>query len=342
MAKRVKIQVDVNDVFTDTVDSAVRTAVVKSEMWPIVLATYATTERKAKVGAFHNGAEKIIHMMTDGGFSVCAIVKNGVGDEYKFMSADNHLVGIDPTNTYYYSNRMVSVNPRYLANNLRPESKHDAKASLMSDLRRAQTAPSDIFRSVLSLMLEDFAGSWSGTNKPEATVDTKLITELILAQFSEDKYEIPPAQAQRLRGVYLDHMGEVRKFNDIMDRVAAYFTTDKWLLIPNSLGGVTLGAVSHHAIQVAIENYRKTGSMPSETEFNYGVPVVPFKRYKTMNDIPDDISSELNIALTMLKAHTNTQEGMPNVAEPRYWESIEAIGMQHYRIGRTPLYILSK
>jgi hypothetical protein len=192
------------------------------------------------------------------------------------------------------------------------------------------------------MMIENFAGGWQAMAKPEASVDRELITELILAQFSEDKYEIPPAQAQRLRGVYLDHMGEVRKFNDIMDRVAAYFTTDKWLLIPNSLGGVTLGAVSYHAIQVAIDNYRKTGSMPSETEFNYGVPVVPFKRYKTMNDIPDDIASELNIALTMLKAHTNTQAGMPDVSEPRYWESIEAIGLQHYRIGRTPLYILSK
>ena len=342
MAKRVKVQVDVNDVFLDTVDPAERTAVIKSEMWPVVLATYATTERKAKVGAFHNGGEKIIHMMTDGGFSVCAIVKNGVGDEYRFTSADNYLVGTNPTNTYHYSNRMESVNPRYLANNLRPESKHDAKASLMSDLRKAQVAPSDIFRQVLHMMIENFAGSWSGTNKPEATVDKELITELVLAQFSEDKYEIAPAQAQRLRGVYLDYMGEVKKFNAMLDRVAAYFTTDKWLLIPNSLGGVTLGAISYHAIQVAIDNYRKTGSMPSETEFNYGVPVVPFKRYKTMNDIPDDISSELNIALTMLKAHTNTQEGMPDVSEPRYWESIEAIGIQHYRIGRTPLYILSK
>ena len=75
MAKRVKIRVDVNDVFLDTVDPAVQTAVVKSEMWPVVLATYATTERKAKVGAFHNGAEKIIHMITDEGFSVCSIAK---------------------------------------------------------------------------------------------------------------------------------------------------------------------------------------------------------------------------------------------------------------------------
>ena len=342
MAKRVKIQVDVNDVFLDTVDPAVRTAVVKSEMWPIVLAAYATTERKAKVGAFHNAGEKIIHMMTDEGFSVCGIAKTITGEEYSFMSADNHLVGVDPTNTYHYSNRMSSANPRYMASNLRPESKHDAKASLMSDLRKAQVAPSDIFRQTLHMMIENFAGGWSGMGKPEVSVDRELITELVLAQFSEDKYEIPPAQAQRLRGVYLDHMGEVRKFNAMLDRAAAYFTTDKWLLIPNSLGGVILGAVSYHAIQVAIDTYRKTGNLPMETEFNYGVPVVPFKRYKSMNDIPADIASELNIALTMLKAHTNTQEGMPNVAEPRYWESIEAIGLQHYRIGRTPLYILSK
>lgn len=342
MAKRVKIQVDVNDVFLDTVDPAERAAVIKSEMWPIVLAAYATTERKAKVGAFYNGSEKIIHMMTDEGFSVCGITKTITGEEYSFLSADNYLVGTNLTNTYHYSNRMSSTKPRYMANNLRPESKHDAKASLMSDLRKAQVAPSDIFRQTLFMMLESFSGGWQAMAKPEASVASELATELILAQFSEDKYEIPPAQAQRLRGVYLDHIGEVRKFNAMMDRVATYFTTDKWLLIPNSLGGVILGAVSYHAIQVAIDIYRKTGNLPSETEFNYGVPVVPFKRYKTMNDIPDDISSELNIALTMLKAHTNTQAGMPDVSEPRYWESIEAIGLQHYRIGRTPLYILSK
>ena len=342
MAKRVKVQVDVNDVFLDTVDPAVRTAVVKSEMWPVVLATYATTERKAKVGEYHNGNEKIIHMMTDEGFGVCAIVKNGVGDEYRFMSADNFLVGMDVATTYNYSNRMESVNPRYLANNLRPESKHDAKASLMSDLRRAQTAPSFLMRNLLDLMIDHFAGGWQGASKPNASVYPELINELIMAQFSEDKYEIPPAQAQRLRGVYLDYMGEMKKFNAMLDRVAAFFTTDKWVLVPNSLGGVVLGAVSYHAVQVAIDKYRANCGLPCENEFNFGVPVVPFKRYKTMNDIPDDILSELNIALTMLKAHTNTQEGMPNVAEPRYWESIEAIGLQHYRIGRTPLYILSK
>ena len=342
MAKRVKVQVDVNDVFLDTVDPAVRTAVVKSEMWPVVLATYATTERKAKVGEYHNGNEKIIHMMTDEGFGVCAIVKNCVGDEYRFMSADNFLVGMDVATTYNYSNRMESVNPRYLANNLRPESKHDARASLMSDLRRAQTAPSFLMRNLLDLMIDHFAGGWQGASKPDASVDRELINELIMAQFSEDKYEIPPAQAQRLRGVYLDYMGEIKKFNAMLDRVAAFFTTDKWVLVPNSLGGVVLGAISYHAVQVAIDKYRANGGLPHENEFNFGVPVVPFKRYKTMNDIPADISSELNIALTMLKAHTNTQEGMPNVAEPRYWESIEAVGMQHYRMGRTPLFILSK
>jgi len=342
MAKRVKVQVDVNDVFLDTVDPAVRTAVVKSEMWPVALSVYSSTERKAKVGEYHNGNEKIIHMMTDEGFGVCAIVKNGVGDEYRFMSADNFLVGMDVTNTHHYSNRMESVNPRYLCSNLRPDSKHDAKASLMHVLRQPQTAPSFLMRTLLSLMIDNLAGGWQGPNTPDASVGRELINELIMAQFSEDKYEIPPAQAQRLRGVYLDYMGEMKKFNAMLDRVAAFFTTDKWVLIPNSLGGVILGAVSYHAIQVAIDTYRKTGNMPSETEFNFGVPVVPFKRYKSMNDIPADIASELNIALTMLKAHTNTQEGMPNVTEPRYWESIEAIGLQHYRIGRTPLYILSK
>jgi len=342
MAKRVKIQVDVNDVFLDTVDPAERTAVIKSEMWPVVLAAYATTERKAKVGAFHNAGEKIIHMMTDEGFSVCGVGKTITGEEYSFMSADNYLVGTNHTNTYHYSNRMSSTKPRYMANNLRPDSRHDAKASLMQDLRKAQNAPSEIIRQTLYMMIENFSGGWQAMVKPEASVDRELITELVLAQFSEDKYEIPPAQAQRLRGVYLDYMGEVRKFNAVMDRVAAYFTTDKWLLIPNSLGGVILGAISYHAIQVAIDIYRKTGNLPDETSFNFGVPVVPFKRYKSMNDIPDDIASELNIALTMLKAHTNTQAGMPDVSEPRYWESIEAIGLQHYRIGRTPLYILSK
>lgn len=349
MAKREKIKVDPKDLFLDTVDSVTQSIVMKSEMWPIVLSVYSTTEQRAKVAAYgNNSQEKIIHMATDQGFSVCAIARSAAGFstdvdyEYRFMSADYYLTGSDTNVTHNYSTRMVSSKPKYIANNLRATSVHDAKSSLMRALTEALSAPSLMIHSTLDTMIEHFAGGWSKTSKPEVSIERDLATELVKAQFSENKYDIPPAQIQRLRGVYLDYLGEMNTFNALVDRVAAFFTTDKWILVPDALGGVILGAVSNHAIQVAMDNYRKTGSLREDTEFNFGVPVVPFKKYKSMDDIPADISSELNIALTMLKAHTNTQQGLPRVDENKFWESIEAVGVHHYRVGRTTFYILSK
>lgn len=349
MAKREKIQVDVNNVFLNTVDPATRATVTRSDMWPIVLSVYSTTEQRVKVAAYADTVqEKIIHMTTDEGFSVCAIARSPSGfgtdvtHEYKYLSADNYLTGSGITSTSNYSTRMLSSKPKYIANNLRPTSTHDAKVSLLKDLKDALTAPHSMVYSTIDTMLEQFAGGWSKKCKPEVDVERDLATELIMAQFSEDKYEIPPAQAQRLRGIYLDYLGEVKNFNALVDRAAGFFTTDKWILIPDALGGTILGAVSNHAIQVALDIYKKQGDLPIGDSLNYAVPVVPFKRYKNMDDIPADISSELNVALTMLRTHTNTQQGLPRVDENKFWESIEAVGINNYRIGRTTFYILPK
>lgn len=349
MAKQERIKVDPKDLFLDTVDPVTRSAVMKSDMWPIVLSVYSTTEQRAKVAAYGSTLqEKIIHMATDQGFSVCAIARTAAGFtedvtyEYRFMSADYYLTGSDTNVTHNYTTRMTSSKPKYIANNLRATSVHDAKVKLMHDLTHALSAPSRMIHSTLDMMIEHFAGGWSKSSMPEVRIEPDLATELVKAQFSEDKYSIPPAQAQRLRGVYLDYLGEMNRFNAFVDRVAAFFTTDKWILVPDALGGVILGAVSNHAIQVALENYKKHGELVANDSFSYAVPVVPFKKYKNMDDIPADISSELNIALTMLKAHTNTQQGLPRVVENKLWESIEAVGVHHYRIGRTTFYILSK
>ena len=126
MAKREKIKVDPKDLFLDTVDPVTQSIVMKSEMWPIVLSVYSTTEQRAKVAAYgNNSQEKIIHMATDQGFSVCAIARSAAGFgtdvnyEYRFMSADYYLTGSDTNVTHNYSTRMVSSKPKYIANNLR-------------------------------------------------------------------------------------------------------------------------------------------------------------------------------------------------------------------------------
>jgi len=85
------------------------------------------------------------------------------------------------------------------------------------------------------------------------------------------------------------------------------FGNDKWVLLSDmNHGAVIVGAVSRQPLADAVNIFMKTGELPVIHKFKYIDAVVPFKRYKSFNDIDEDIRRDIEMQLTMLKLHTKS------------------------------------
>jgi len=154
---------------------------------------------------------------------------------------------------------------------------------------------------------------------------------------------VTSGHAQGVREAYEDYKAKVVKFKDDVDRMFSLVTTDKWIVVPNTVGGVLIGAVSHHPMHVALENYKEWGEMkPNGVGFTFADVIVPFKWYKNMDCVPSNIRSELDIALMMFYTHIN-QNSFPTIGSShKVWEAVETIATNTYNTNNASVFMLPK
>lgn len=343
MAKKVRVVVDSNDIFYEGLhDAATKQKVMKSALWPVAIALYSHCEKDIRIGPVHysNDDQYVFHFMTPSGFSVAALTFN-LGS-IRVMTADRPLTANDSAWTNAYSTRLDTNNVRYAVSKLGPSSFHDVKSCMSQSLNNARNVMNEIMRESLTNIFRVVSEGVS--DKPTISINRSLSTTLVrIVMGNEDRSLIPQGDLKEIETLYNDYLKKVERFRATVSRAKNMFTSDKWVIFPNSLGGVVVGAITKQPMLAACDLYERDGNFPGETSFSYLDRVVPFKWYKNYNSIPEEIRQELDLSLLMLKTHTNSPNQFPDTQSMfEAWESIEAFTMQDYYTGNTRMFVMSK
>jgi hypothetical protein len=348
MAKKVRTQIDINDIFmANAHDDASKAVFVRSELWPIAVSIYALTDRVAKIGPVATDGN-FVAMTTDEGFTICGLQRwhDGSGkDRYALLRSDGYATPGGLHNRQMYTSQIESYNPRYIINKLKASSVGNVRDAILECATNAKTAVHTLMDTTLhetKRLLDANKRPTIGHGLPHDDIGL-FATNLADVYFGSGE-SVTLEDRQELRDRYDAYIKKLEVFNGNLNRVLDMFSTDKWVVMPNTLGGMIIGAVTRHPLQVALETYKKYNRLPNNhnNTFNYADISVPFRWYKNMDCVPANIRSDVEIAMMMLKTHTNTPD-LPDIHHnDKVWESVESIAISNYKFGHAPIYILPK
>ena len=173
-------------------------------------------------------------------------------------------------------------------------------------------------------------------------------TLLNIALGNTSKSDADPHILGRVEHKYATYTTEMAEFIKRVDRAADMFHSDKWVVAKSVLGGVIVGAVSSKPLLTAYEMYKRDGHFPHYVYHRYDEAIVPFKWYKSLDALPEDIKSDFNASAVMFKAHfnSNSQELLPTLGGTNthtvVWESIEAHGFSSWMTDGTDIIVFNK
>lgn len=350
MAKKAKEQVDISDIFYDGAhDDAAKARMMKSSVWPVLVALYSFSEKQLQIGPVHYSNDSIgnlYHLLTRSGVPAAAV--RHCGDTIDVMNADRMIHGSDIDNFYPYTPRISSDNPRYIVSKLNPSSNHEAKVCLNNAIKASRNAFSYVLRAALDGAVDVLAGR--SVSKPSIRgLENEGMTALYdLAMGAVSKSDIDPVILAEITKVYDAHNVAMTQFVKDVDRAMDMLHSDKWVVANGVLGGLVVGAITSKNLINAYNTYKRNGTLPDYESHNYDEAVVPFKWYKSVEDMPEALRSELEASAVMLKAHTNSAGLIPELKHSSHsnntcvWESVEAFGYNSWNTNGTDIVVFNK
>ena len=354
MTKKIKERVDVNDIFYDGVhDDASKAEVMRSALWPVLVAMYSFSDKQLRIGPVrhfaqgHNAIHMMVHFLTVSGTPAAAVRLDADGDMV-VMSADRGIHGRDDAHTSPYTNRIVSKNPRYIVNTLKAGSSHEGLDCIRNSIKNSQNIFSEVLSKTLDQIVDVLAEC--GVNRPrvEDLSPNETDTLLNIALGNASKSDVDQHTLGRVEHKYETYIKQMAEFVKRVDRAADMFHSDKWVVANSVLGGVIVGAVSSKPLLTAYEMYKRDGHFPYYSSYRYDEAIVPFKWYKSLDALPEDIKSDFTASAVMFKAHfnSNSQELLPTLGGVNthtvVWESIEAHGFNSWMTDGTDIIVFNK
>lgn len=339
MTKKVRQQIDISNIFIEaTNDAASKAEIQRLDVWPILVAIHVMSDNKAKIHKLsyptvNNFDHYQVHMMTDMGQSI-ACVTRGADRTFSVFSADRPYHGGESyMNGYCFTPRIESKNPRYVVRNLAKSSNHEVYNRINAAISRAAVGLNEVMRG----LLEDSFYTMSGKQLyrlmpevPDRNGNYVLLLRHFMGEVKREEFSLDTQLS-----LHSDHkkwLEQSDALRSALERVNAVFSHDKWLVLPRVNGGAIVGAVSFHPMQSALREAvnSNNGCFPYADSFNYVQEVVPFKWYKSLDSVPEDILAELNISALLLKAHMGSEELFPLVVRDKVYEDIEAVAYKAY------------
>lgn len=304
------------------VDAATRMEIVRSPFFNVIVAAYNLVNGNLRVGVVERDSGRIskVTLITPVGLPVAVI---GVGSALNSLDLCNSLSGgafsVLETSNFRYMRNKIAKSGSDVA---------DRIISRVNDNNNFfnQTVYGMIDRLIDKAMGESTSRAPSFSNP--MSMDRDLLTFMAKHMKGEvTLVEMPSNLRSMFDSMYKEFSDKRDRFREALKTASDFVQGDKWVLVNKVNGGVILGAIGQQPMLAAVEHYTNAGFLPTTDNFNYCDITLPFKWYKSLQDIPADIYRELEYSLVMLKTHRGSSELIPTGTYHSFWE--EMSGYSH-------------
>ena len=291
-------------------------SLIKSRVFSIIAQVYSESDKFLRVGKIVKGSagEAVnVEMVSPLGFLGCRVSETApIGHGGKV----NFYLPFSPFSNEATANHLSTANPRYLQSKIRPQMSHPVSSSLLAKISNARDAIPDRLRSMLDQMIDKMFGeSICSSPKFDATKVSETTQTYMARLFAGEisLAEVPIAIRNEFDQSFKAYSNKRDKFGEAIQKGKDFVDGEKWVYIPGVNGGVVLGAISPEPMLAALDRYTKGDSLPDLAHGDYKiVETIPFKWYKSFENIPDEYRRGLEYSLVMLKTHRGSDKILPD------------------------------
>lgn len=295
---------------TDVYDDVTKKDVMSSRFWPIIVASI--NHIKDSTDSLVVGG---IERFSDSSVIRSVTLTNRAGLNVVSMFADStdpkstiHFGGVyEATRQNGHNNIHVSVksnNVKYIIRKIK-----DPQGDPINTLNNRWAEAKNYFAEQVSTLISRGLRNGGALGSDlRITLNQEAVTALAKVHMGGmNKMDVPDFILAHIESQYRMYLDKHKKALTCAEDIKQMFGNDKWVLLSDmNHGAVIVGAVSRQPLADAVSIFMKTGELPSIHKFKYIDAVVPLKRYKSFNDIDEDIRRDIEMQLTMLKLHTKS------------------------------------
>lgn len=323
MAKTQKVKINIEDLFLPGIHTKESmAATTRHPLWPVAVACYGVGEGRAVIGEVATDSIRIVNRL---GFYIAELqeVKGNENSEYYVKLAAG------PSNAQFSTYPIVSKSIRYIVNKLSKNSAHPVKSGILRCTKEAETFINDRLANMVCDSLHQISDN-KLTGTPMVNFPDSVATALMLLCKGVLKpQDMPQNFLSVVDDKYKHYMKESDNFKKVIADVREFFNEDKWFLINGVSGGVVLGAIGKQPMLTVFDRMEREQSTSPENpnRYSYLDTLLPFRWYKSLDDLPEEIKPQVNMQLMMLKTHTNSSGLVPEFSGMqghKFWPAIGA------------------
>jgi hypothetical protein len=291
-------------------DDATRKEIQASRFWPIIVAAINQVkdpDDSLVVGPIERftltKSLKSVDLVTRAGLRVCAVYRDDEDPDgciaFGGINEPHRLGG--PWSCMHVA--VASKNVKYIVRKIKYQDS-DPYYAIHNRWRDTK----QFLSYQLNCMMERAVRS-NGVMPENINIPGYAATALVKAYMGEiNKIDIPQHIVTQIETQYREYVNKKEKAKDCVSNLRQMLNNDKWVMLSDMDGAVIVGAISKRNLQAALDSYELSGEIPDHNKFTYIDAIVPFKRYPSFDAIEDDIRRDIEMQLTMLKIHTNSDK----------------------------------
>lgn len=302
-----------------------REALMKSEAWQIVVAAINTSPGEVLVGPITMSSGNThpvdVTFVTPSGFNIAML---SMGKRFEIYLAN------DPTlEVRGWSADMKSTRAAYIASKLRKRpdkngteaEQHGLYNMFVSHIYKAKKAPNSIVKEAIE---KAFNRLFKGQTDHSLEIDMNRECSTALARIymgDMNRNEMPSHMVSALTQAFKKYTDLRDNLNESLQSLRDFFSCNKWIVIFNNEAEkpetkpMWIGGVGNQPALAALNEYVKESRLPEQSAFSYAEVIEPFKWYKSYEDVPEELRSQLDVELMMYKVHRGRDSLLPNRTE---------------------------
>lgn len=295
--------------------------VMASPLWSVAVACINQTNGGVVVGDVYKFDGNEVHslsLVTPSGFQVGCVHRDSASDTavHKFGVFNSPYRSSTAPSQDVFDNVKSRKIP-YIIRKIKT-SGSDPYNALLNAYTNAQVGVNNILSNITNKLIHE-----TKAVRPSRVVDLDEESTLDLLRFY--KKDIDTSQISGQIQFRLDKAYE--RYKEFLSQTAVgisesmqFFDKNKWVVfnrLNNNAKGVIVGAVSREPLLRAVEHYNIHSSLPQPHQYTYVDMIVPFKWYRSVNDIPEDIRRDIEMQLTMAKVNMRL-DGADLLSPERY------------------------
>lgn len=279
----------------------------RSDVWPIVVAINSASGGKV-LCSFNDVSTTSYKFTTKEGMNVLRLEvgKNKKGDRLFTLKCYDYPLRDAATEL------IKSTKPKYIASKL-VKKDYAIYNTVQRCVMKAETQMNYEIHHMIEKSINNQFKSVS--NKPWAAVSHHMGTYLLRMYMNEiPKHSFPSDIVSELDSSYQKYSESMNVYRNECQQFKEFWSTDKWIIVGSKEFGYMIGKISKDRMAEAAEYFCSENNNNFYANGYLNHMIVPFKWYKTLENITDDdpIKEPLSCALLLAKVHRNDNELMPS------------------------------